>query len=71
MEGYCRGKGPGSYIRPWALSKDINRSEDKQIMMKDSQTKFRKKRANVWPSEEYIPLGLNEYGPKYVTQQLK
>ena len=40
-------------------------------MMKDSHTKFRKKRANVWPSEEYIPLGLNEYGPKYVTQQLK
>ena len=40
-------------------------------MMKDSHTKFRKKRANVWPSEEYIPLRLNEYGPKYVTQQLK
>ena len=28
---YCRGKGPGTYIAPWALSKDINRSKDKQI----------------------------------------
>ena len=40
-------------------------------MMKDPQTKFRKKKANVWPSEEYMLLGLNEYGSKYVTQQLK
>ena len=39
--------------------------------MKDSQNKFRKKRANVWPFKEYILLGLNEYSPKYVTQQLK
>ena len=67
----CRGKGPGSYIGPWALSKDMNRSEDKQIMVKDSQTKFRKKRANEWMSEEYILLVLNEYGSKYITQQLK
>ena len=29
------GKGSGSYIGPWALSKDMNRSEDRQIMMKD------------------------------------
>ena len=55
----------------WALSKDINRSEDKQIMMKDSQAKFCKKRANEWLFEEYILLGLNEYGSKYITQQLK
>ena len=27
---YCRGKGPGSYIGPWALSNDINWSEDKE-----------------------------------------
>ena len=40
-------------------------------MIKDSQTKFRKKKANVWSSEEYILLGLNEYGSKYITQQLK
>ena len=39
--------------------------------MKDPQTKFRKKKANVWSSEEYILLGLNEYSSKYVTQQLK
>ena len=43
----CKGKGPGSYIGPWDLSKDINRSDDKQIMMEHSQTKFGKKRANV------------------------
>ena len=49
-----------------ARPKDINRFEDKQIMIKDSQTKFRKKRATVWPSEEYILLGLNEYGSKYI-----
>ena len=36
--------------------------------MKDPQTKFRKKKANVWPSEEYMLLELNEYGSKYVTQ---
>ena len=69
--GYCRGKSPESYIGSWVLSKDINRSEDKQIMMKDSQTKFRKKKANEWLSKEYILLGLNEYGSKYITQQLK
>ena len=67
----CKGKGPRSYIGPWALSKDLNRPEDKQIMMKDSQTKFRKKRTNEWLSEEYILLRLNEYGSKYITQYLK
>ena len=61
-----KDKGPRSYIGPWALSKDIKRSEDKQIMIKDSQTKFRKKRATVWPSKEYILLGLIEYGSKYI-----
>ena len=36
---YCRGKGPGSYIRPWALSEDTNGFEDKQIIMRYSQTR--------------------------------
>ena len=40
--GYCRGKGSRLYIRPCALSEDINRSENKQIIMKYSQTKFHK-----------------------------
>ena len=40
-------------------------------MIKDSQSKFRKKRAYEWLSEEYKLLGLNEYGSKYITQQLK
>ena len=40
-------------------------------MIKDSQTKFCKKRANVWSSEECILLGLNKYDSKYITQQLK
>ena len=34
--------------------------------MKYSQTKFRKKRENEWLSEEYILLGLTEYGSKYI-----
>ena len=67
----CRGKGLRSYIGPWALSEDINRSEDKQIIVKYSQTKFRKKRANEWLFEEYILLKLNEHGSKYIIQQLK
>ena len=40
--GYCKGKGPRSYIGPWTLSEDVNKSEDKQIIMKYSQTKFHK-----------------------------
>ena len=67
----CRAKGPRSYIGTWALSEDINRSKDKQIIVKYSQTKFRKKRANEWLSEEYILLELNEHGSKYIIQQLK
>ena len=67
----CRAKGPRSYIGTWALSDDINRSKDKQIIVKYSQTKFRKKRANEWLSEEYILLELNEHGSKYIIQQLK
>ena len=59
------------YTGPWVLSDDINRFEDKQIIMKYSQTKFHKKRANEWLSEEHILLGLNEYGSKYIIQQLK
>ena len=39
--------------------------------MRYSQTKFLKWRANEWLSEEYIILELNEYGSKYITQQLK
>ena len=67
----CRAKGPRSYIGTWTLSDDINRSKDKQIIVKYSQTKFRKKRANEWLSEEYILLKLNEHGSKYIIQQLK
>ena len=67
----CRAQGPRSYIGTWALSEDINRSKDKQIIVKYSQTKFRKKRANEWLSEEYILLELNEHGSKYIIQQLK
>ena len=67
----CRGKGLRLYIGTWALSEDINRSEDKQIIVKYSQTKFRKKRANEWLSEEYMLLKLNEHGSKYIIQQLK
>ena len=67
LRDYCRGKGPRSYIGLWALSENINRSEDKQISMKDSQTKFNKQRANEWLFEQYILLGLNEYGSKYIT----
>ena len=26
-----RGKDPGSYVEPWALSEDINLSEDKEV----------------------------------------
>ena len=62
----CKGKGPRSYIGPWALFKNINRSENKQIIMKYSQTKFHKYSANEWLFEEYILLGLNEYGSKYI-----
>ena len=40
-------------------------------MIKDSQTKSCKRRANEWLSEEYKLLGLNEYGSKYITQRLK
>ena len=29
LRGYCRGKGPRSYIGPWALSEDINGFEEK------------------------------------------
>ena len=68
---YCRGKGPRSYIGPQVLSDDRNRSKNKQVIMKYSQTKFRKKRENEWLSEEYILLGLNEYSSKYIIQQLK
>ena len=46
-------------------------NSNQENAFKSSQTKFRKKRANVWPSEEYILLRLNEYGSKYITQQLK
>ena len=63
---YCRGKSPRLYTRPWALSEDINRSKNKQVIMKYSQTKFRKKRENEWLFKEYILLGLNEYGSKYI-----
>ena len=39
---YCRGKGPRSYIGSCTLSEIINRFDDKQIIMKYSQTKFHK-----------------------------
>ena len=36
----CRGKGLGSYIGPWTLSEDIDRSEEEQIVVKGSLLKF-------------------------------
>ena len=42
LRGYCKGKGPKSYIGPWTLLDDINKSEEKQIIMRYPQTKFHK-----------------------------
>ena len=39
---YCRDKGPKSYIGPWALSEDIDRSKEEQIAIKSSQLKSHK-----------------------------
>ena len=33
---YCKGKGPRSYIGPWALSENIDRSEEEQIIIRYS-----------------------------------
>ena len=71
LRGYCKGKGPKSYIGPWALSGDINWSEEKQMIIRCSQTKSRKQKANEKLSEEYILLGPTIYGSKSITQQLK
>ena len=71
LRGYCRGRGPKSYIGPWALSGDINWSEEKQMIIRCSQTKSRKQKANEKLSEEYILLGPTIYGSKSITQQLK
>ena len=70
----CRCKGPRSYIGPWALSEEINRSEEKLLIMRYSQTKFYKWRANEWLSKEYILLRLNKFDSfdsKHIIQQLK
>ena len=49
-----RGKGPKSYIGPWCLSKNINRSEDKQIMMKTPRPSFiRREQTYGCPSSTY------------------
>ena len=55
-------------LGPWALSEGINRFEEKLLMIRNSQTKTYKWRANEWLSEEYILLGLSEYGSKYITK---
>ena len=69
LRSYCRGKGPGSYIGPQALSKDTNGSEDKQIIIRYSQT--RSPLAQEGSSKEYILLGLNEQGVKIHNPTIK
>ena len=36
---YCRDKVPKSYIGPWALSKDVEWSEEGQIVIRGSNLK--------------------------------
>jgi len=42
LRDYCRGKDLRSYIGFWALSEDINRSEEEQIIIRCSQLKSHK-----------------------------
>jgi len=39
MNDDCRDKGPESYIGPWALSKDVEWSEEGQIVIRSSNSK--------------------------------
>ena len=38
----CRDKGPGSYVGPWAQSKDVEWFEKGQIVIRGSNPKFHK-----------------------------
>ena len=40
LRGYCGGKGPKKFIKPWALFEDMDRSKkEEQIVVKHSQLK--------------------------------
>ena len=39
---FCRDKGLVSYIGPWILSEDIDRSKEEQIVIRGSQLKSHK-----------------------------
>ena len=42
LRGNYKGEDPRSYIGPWALSEDIDRFEEEQIVVRCSQLKFHK-----------------------------
>ena len=37
LRGYCGGKSPNWYIGPWALFKNMDTSEDEQMISKGSE----------------------------------
>ena len=39
MNSTCRDKGPKSYIKPWALSEDVEWSEERHIFSRCSNLK--------------------------------
>ena len=57
-------------LGPWALSKDINRSEEKRVVVKRSQLKSQRWGISERLSEEELLLGYDEYSSQYVLHPL-
>ena len=64
------GEDPRSYIGPWGLSEDIDKSKEEKIVVRYSQLKSRKQGTNKKLSEEEFLLKYDEYSSQYVLQQL-
>ena len=69
-EHNCRGKSLEQYIGPQALSEDIDRSEEKRIVVKHSQLKSQRWGTSERLFEEELLLGYDEYNSQYVLHPL-
>ena len=70
MYAFCWGKGPRSYIGPWVLSEDIDRSEEKQVVVKHFQLKSQRWGTSKRLSEDELLLRYDEYSTQYVLRPL-
>ena len=70
-QNFCSVKGLEPYVGPWALLKDMNWSQGKEVNSEKPPDQTPEKKVGVRSSDEYMLLELNKHGAKCITRLLR